>query len=104
DVVRDRNPVGLPRPNSRSYVALGRANAPERSSTPRQQARGFSRPLTNQRNQPKRNHEADRSPSPHQEPRDGRRGGHVRPPGRRDSPGVRPADRLADPPPPRPSR
>ena len=49
-------------------------------------------------------HEADRSPSPHQEPRDGRRGGHVRPPRRRDPAGLRPADRLVDPPHPRAPR
>ena len=49
-------------------------------------------------------HEAHRSPSPHQEPRDGRRGGHVRPPRRRDPARLRPAHRLVDPPHPRAPR
>ncbi|CAA9279343.1 MAG: Acetolactate synthase large subunit, partial [uncultured Acidimicrobiales bacterium] len=48
--------------------------------------------------------EAERGPSPHQEPGDGRRGGHVRPPGWGHPARVRPHHRLPHPPHPGPPR
>ena len=75
-----------------------------RALRPSPTARGFSCPRSIARPRRRNSHEADRSPSPHQEPRDGRRGGHVRPPRRRDPPRLRPAHRLVDPPHPRAPR
>ena len=49
-------------------------------------------------------HETDRSPSADPQPRDGRHRSHVRPSRRRDPAGLRPADRLVDPPHPRAPR
>ena len=89
-------------------VVLCSARPPLRARAlfrPSPQARGFSCPLSFVCESSRRgNHEADRSPGPHQESRDGRCGGHVRPPRRCDPSGLRPADRLVDPPHPRAPR
>ena len=92
--------------HSRSnYVAHGRPTRPCATS-PLARRRGVfhARIAVLSESSRRGNHEADRSPGPHQEPRDGRRGGHVRPPRRGDPPRLRPADRLVDPPHPRAPR